>query len=158
MQAKIKFIPIVLTYLLSSHFALAKPANLDNPTQTEANGDASKRCEREHGGEHKLELLNAALKLTAEQKSAWLTWSATFKGDKADWATKHETIESWRNLPAPERMENMLKLEKERLAKQENHLAATKVFYATLTAEQRQIFDQEFKFPHSGSFCKHRRK
>jgi protein CpxP len=51
-------------------------------------------------------------------------------------------------------MEKMLAVSKEHLARQEACLAATKMFYATLSPEQRKIFDKGFHFEHHGHFGK----
>lgn len=92
----------------------------------------------------KLEALHGALKLTAAQEPAWKEWAGKMKPDEAGWKARHQ--EDWANLTAIQRMEKKLEFGKERLAKLETRLAATKTFYATLSEEQRKVFDKEFIF------------
>lgn len=97
--------------------------------------DPAKRAEHIAQRQQKL---HDALKLTAAQEPAWNTYIAAIKPQTP--AGRTDRI-SFRELPAPERMEKMLELQKERLAKQENRLAALKTFYAVLTPEQQKTFD-----------------
>lgn len=98
--------------------------------------DPAKRAEHMAQRQQKL---HDALKLTAAQETAWNTYIAAVKPatpiGRADRA-------SFKDLPAPERMEKMLELQKEHLAKQESHLEALKTFYAVLTPEQQKTFDK----------------
>jgi Spy/CpxP family protein refolding chaperone len=84
--------------------------------------------------------LHDALKLTAQQEPAWQTYIAAIQPKqpvgRADRA-------SFKDLPAPQRMEKWLEFSRARLQQQESHLAALKTFYATLTPEQQKIFDQK---------------
>jgi len=98
----------------------------------------------------KLEKLHAALKVNPSQETAWNEWSGKISAGRSEWKERRKEFETWRNLPVPDRMEKMLAFAKERVSKLEERLAATKAFYATLSPEQRQIFDKEFTFgPHS---------
>lgn len=85
--------------------------------------------------------LHDKLKLNANQESAWNLFTAsitpTHMGKRPDRA-------EWQNLSAPERMEKRLALMKEREAHMTSRLAATKTFYATLTAEQQKVFNENF--------------
>ena len=47
-------------------------------------------------------------------------------------------------MAAPERMEKMLGMMKDREARMSSHLAALKTFYAILTPEQKKTFDANF--------------
>jgi len=96
----------------------------------------------------KLEALHSALKLTPAQEAAWNEWIGKMKPDEAGW--KAHRREGWANLTAIERMEKKLEFSKERQAKLEARLAATKTFYASLSEEQRKVFDKEFIFHRHG--------
>jgi Spy/CpxP family protein refolding chaperone len=83
--------------------------------------------------------LHDALKLTSAQEPAWNTFINAVKpqqrADRPDRA-------AWAALSAPARMEKMIALSKERTARMEQHLQALNTFYATLTPEQKKVFDQ----------------
>jgi Spy/CpxP family protein refolding chaperone len=84
--------------------------------------------------------LHDALKLSSSQEPAWNTFvNATKPAQKAN----RQDRAAWASLPAPARMEKMIELSKERTARMEQHLAAVKTFYATLTPEQKKVFDQQ---------------
>ena len=104
--------------------------------------DPAKRAEHFQARQQKL---HDALKLTAAQETAWQTYIAAIQPKqpvgRADRA-------SFKDLPAPQRMEKWLEFSKVRLQEQENHLAALKTFYATLTPEQQKIFDQQARGGH----------
>lgn len=90
--------------------------------------------------------LHDALKLTPAQEPAWTAFvSATAP-------TPHAPVDraALANLSAPERMEKMIAMQKERSAKMEAHLAALKTFYAQLTPEQKGLFDAAIKKAHHG--------
>lgn len=88
--------------------------------------------------------LHDKLKLTPAQEPAWSNFVAAItpsgaKDGKAGWGN-HAEMEK---LSAPERMEKQLAMSKEREARMNARLAALKPFYAVLTPEQKQIFNQE---------------
>lgn len=85
--------------------------------------------------------LHDKLKLTAAQEPAWKNYVAasTPSGGKAGWGNRTEM----EKLSAPERMEKQLAMSKEREVRMNARLAALKPFYAVLTPEQKQIFNQE---------------
>lgn len=155
MKTLISSTSIGLAWLLSSSLVLANPVNNLIPSPENQNKVNAKQCDREQGFEHKLDTLKTALKLNPEQEDAWTTWSEKIKADNSDAQAKHADIDTWKDLPALERMENRLKLAKEHVVKEEVRLAATKAFYDTLISEQRQIFDKEFNFPHHQRLGKH---
>jgi protein CpxP len=84
--------------------------------------------------------LHEALKLSAAQEPAWAAWSAASKpgarparGERGQWAAKS----------APERMEMQLEMARKHVAGMETRLAALNTFYATLTPEQKKVFDEQ---------------
>jgi hypothetical protein len=99
--------------------------------------------------EKNLETLHQSLKLTAAQEPAWAEWAGKAKAARSEWKERRNDFESWDKLTAVERLEKMLAKSKERQAKLETQIAATKTFYATLSPEQKTIFDQQWAFrPH----------
>ncbi|RSZ55471.1 Spy/CpxP family protein refolding chaperone [Massilia atriviolacea] len=99
--------------------------------------------------------LHEQLKLTAQQEPAWAAWSAASKpgerpprGERGQWAGKS----------APERMEMQLEMAKKHVASMETRLAALNTFYATLTPEQKKVFDEHsMRRGHHGHHGKHKR-
>lgn len=81
--------------------------------------------------------LHDLLKLTAAQEPAWTTYQAAIKPaapaahDRAAFAA----------MPAPERLGKMIEMGKQHVASMEAHLTALNAFYATLTPEQKAVFD-----------------
>lgn len=148
---KIAVISLTIAGLLSAQSVWAESAGVADTSKQESSSEIPKKCDREAG---KLDTLKSDLKLNANQEAAWTEWGSKIKADRKSWES-NKNIESWASLSAPERMEKILAFSKERVAKQEARLAATKTFYATLTPEQRQIFDKDFKFQHRGRFVKH---
>jgi Ni/Co efflux regulator RcnB len=106
----------------------------------------------------KLEKLHTALKLNPTQETAWKEWSGKINAERSGWKERRKEFETGGNLPVPERMEKMLAFAKERVGKLEERLAATKAFYATLSPEQRQVFDKEFTFGPHGHAGKYRKE
>ncbi|MDO9192450.1 MAG: Spy/CpxP family protein refolding chaperone [Undibacterium sp.] len=101
--------------------------------------DHAKMAERMKAGmeKHQKEL-HDKLKLTAAQEPAWKTFTDAIAPEAMAARPDRAAMEK---LTAPERMEKMLALSKERQAKMEGHLAALKTFYAVLTPEQKKILD-----------------
>jgi Spy/CpxP family protein refolding chaperone len=82
--------------------------------------------------------LKAKLKLTPEQDGAWKTYMAEMK-PPAD--LKRPARGEMEKLSTPERLDKMRELRKQREAQMDKHDAATRTFYASLTAEQKTVFD-----------------
>lgn len=84
--------------------------------------------------------LHDKLKLTAAQEPAWKTFTDAMMPTDMPQRPDHAELAK---LPAPERMEKMMGLMKDREQRMEKQLAALKTFYATLTPEQKKVFDAE---------------
>ncbi|WP_168798605.1 MULTISPECIES: Spy/CpxP family protein refolding chaperone [Oxalobacteraceae] len=85
--------------------------------------------------------LHDKLKLTAAQEPAWKTFTQKMQpGTPPAWGNRAELDK----LSAPERMEKMLALMKDREQRMADHVVAVKDFYAVLTPEQQKIFNDEF--------------
>jgi periplasmic protein CpxP/Spy len=149
---RIAILTLAISGLLAGRNVLSEPADvtaLGKPKPVKAE---PKKCDRWEGEEKRLEKLKSDLKLNANQAAAWTEWVGKIKGDHKGWEEKRKNAQSWDSLPALERMEKMLTFSKEHIARQEERLAATKTFYATLSPEQRQTFDKDFKFEHHGRY------
>jgi periplasmic protein CpxP/Spy len=85
--------------------------------------------------------LKEALKLTPEQEAAWKAYTTALQAQKKERPNLDRA--EWAKLTTPERMDKMLALRTEREAHMRQHMDATKAFYATLTAQQQQVFDQQ---------------
>lgn len=97
--------------------------------------------------------LHDQLKLSAEQEPAWAAWTAASKpgerparGERGQWASKS----------APERMEMQLEMARKHVASMETRLAALNTFYATLSPEQKKVFDENtMRRGHHGKHKRH---
>ena len=83
--------------------------------------------------------LHDLLKLTPSQDASWTTWLGAAR-------PQHERVRTaradWASMPAPARMEKRLEMAKQHIAQMETQLAALNTFYATLTPEQKKVFDE----------------
>jgi periplasmic protein CpxP/Spy len=91
--------------------------------------------------------LKAKLKITASQEAAWTSFTDAMK-PPADMLVQRPDHAALDKLSTPERIDKMRALHKERMAAMEAAMDkrgdATKTFYATLSAEQKKVFDAEF--------------
>jgi len=128
--------------LLGPAVAGAEPAQAGTEPGALGQGPAGPRLEHwERFMDERLTALQQALKLTGAQEADWNTWSTTVN---RLWTEKKEArpdFEALKNLPAPDRLEKMLAFAKAKQSHLEEVLAATKTLYATLTPEQRKVFD-----------------
>ena len=127
--------------------AIAAPA--DAPTRDRAcwdhmgEADHARFAERmrEHMAKRAAEL-HDKLKLNASQETAWNAYMAKVKPGEPPARPDRAELDK---LTAPERMDRMLARMKEHEQRMENHVAATKEFYAVLTPAQQKIFDDAFR-------------
>jgi hypothetical protein len=84
--------------------------------------------------------LHDALKLSPQQEPAWNSFAASMKPAERG---QHPDRAAWASLSAPQRMEKMIELHKQRTTMMESRLAALNTFYGTLTPEQKKVFDQQ---------------
>lgn len=96
--------------------------------------------------------LHDALKLTPAQEPAWKSFIASSALAKAGACVERGAMA---NLPAPQRLEKRIALQKERTANMEAHLAALNSFYAVLTPEQKKVFDEQSRHGHHRGHGKH---
>jgi hypothetical protein len=147
---RIALFTLAISGLLPGQSVLAEPTNVATPGNPKPANEQPKKCDRWEEHEKHLETLKSDLKLNANQEAAWAEWVGKMKENRQDWQEKRKNAEVWASLPALDRMEKMLAFSKEHIARQEARLAATKIFYATLSPEQRLTFDKGFKFEHHG--------
>lgn len=142
--------PRKLLIALAASALLASGASMAEPPPPPAGPPGGPAGDWQEYHEFKMEKLHQALKLNANQEAAWKEWSDKIAAGRPGWKERKKELEGMNSLPVPERMEKILAFAKERVARLEEHLAATKAFYGQLTPEQRQTFDKEFNFGHKG--------
>lgn len=90
--------------------------------------------------------LKAKLKITPAQEGAWTTFTGAMK-PPADMMAKRPDRAEMDKLTTPERIDKMQALRTQHMADMQANMSkrddATKTFYATLTAEQKKVFDAE---------------
>ena len=95
--------------------------------------------------EKHLNELKATLKLTKDQEPAWQTFSDQVKDQAKSMAAKMDKKkEGMQDMPmsAPDRMEMMASMMKDRAQDMSTMADNVKTFYATLTPEQKVAFDK----------------
>ena len=85
--------------------------------------------------------LHDQLKLTPAQEPAWKTYVAgvTPTDREKRWSDRA----AMERMSAPERLEKHIAMNKERDARMVSRLSALKTFYAVLTPEQQQVFNNQ---------------
>ena len=144
---------IVAAGLLAA-FGLAAQAQTPPPTP----GGASAPMAREHHGRHdpakmqqRMERRNAELKqklqLTPAQEGAWTAYTGAMKPGARPQRPDRAEFEK---LTTPERIDRMQAMRSARGVEMDKRAAATKTFYAGLTAEQKKVFDTQGWRGHRG--------
>jgi hypothetical protein len=129
-------LPLTVLTLLGSLAAIPAYANDGN--------DGGGRCEHEHHHdrgafiEKHYARLHDKLQLTAAQQPAWDSFVAKTKPSDQNARPDWQEIAK---LPTPQRLDKVLQIKQEHLQRTEARIQATKEFYATLSAEQKQAFD-----------------
>jgi len=96
------------------------------------------------------EMLHTRLKLRADQEDAWKTFTNSTKQPRS----MPDNPVDWDKLNTPQRAEKMLELSKKHIQNMESNIEAMKTFYAVLTPEQQQIFD-DFHSSHMSRMHQH---
>ena len=93
-----------------------------------------------------MERLTAALKdklkLTPAQQASWTTYQEAMKPGSS-MMDNHPDHAQMSKLTTPERLDKMKTMHDQRNIEMEKQSTATKAFYATLSADQKKIFDSE---------------
>ena len=88
--------------------------------------------------DRRLGKLKQKLQITAAQEGAWNAWAGSVKpGAKVQRPSRQE----FAALSTPERIDRLRAARSQRDAEMDRRFDATKSFYATLTPEQKQVFD-----------------
>jgi len=88
----------------------------------------------------RMEFFKFKLKITPAQEGAWSTWTSAMK-PSANRPQRPDRAE-FERLSTPERIDRMRALRTARQAEHDKRMDATKVFYATLNADQKKTFDE----------------
>jgi hypothetical protein len=125
---------LIATALMAGLTGLALAQNTTPPADNARVGRMEKM--REHKSEHKgerhmqhLDKLKAKLNLQASQEPAWNTFTQSMQPPARMARPERASMEK---MTTPERLDMMQK-----------RTEATKAFYTTLSAEQKQVFDKE---------------
>lgn len=99
--------------------------------------DPAKRMERfsKRMGE-----LKQKLQITPAQEAGWTSFTTAMQPSGAYRRIDRDAVAK---LSTPDRIDQMRALRNQRIAEMDRRGDATKAFYNTLTAEQRQVFDTE---------------
>ncbi len=132
---------LIATALLTGLTGLALAQNTTAPTESSRVGRMEKM--REHRAERHtqhLTELKAKLNLQAAQEPAWNSFTQSMQHPASMTRPERATFEQ---MTTPERLDQMQAIKAQRDAHMQQRAEATKVFYATLDADQKQVFDRE---------------
>ncbi len=146
MQVNVK--PVVLASLLAiSAFAAHAQSTAAPATEDRAGHSMHAHAGEGHGERHtewqarraqRAAELKAQLQLTADQERHWDAFVAAMKPPAHAARPQREDLAK---LSTPERLDKMKEMRTQREATFAQREAATRAFYATLTAEQKKVFD-----------------
>jgi protein CpxP len=132
---------MVATLGLAASAQTAPPAPSSTPSATtarEGHGrfDPAKMQERMA---KRLGALKQKLQLSGAQEGSWNSYVAAIKPTRMQRPDRAE----FAKLSTPERIDRMHALRTARMAEMDKRGDATKTFYATLSADQKKVFDEE---------------
>ncbi|MBG9389032.1 Spy/CpxP family protein refolding chaperone [Caenimonas aquaedulcis] len=84
--------------------------------------------------------LKQKLQITPAQESAWTAFTTAMKPPAN---MQRPNREEFQKLTTPERIDRMRAMRSARMAEMDKRADATKAFYATLSPEQKKVFDAE---------------
>jgi len=87
--------------------------------------------------------LHDSLALRPEQEQAWQSFRRAMEASLGEVARHRQTYEQMDSLNAPQRIDLSIQLMRSDLRQLERRGDAMKAFYATLSPEQKTIFDRE---------------
>ncbi len=131
---------LIVTALMTGLTGLALAQNTTPSADNTRVGRMEKM--REHKAERHaqhLTELKAKLNLQAAQESAWNTFTQSMQHPTRMARPEHASLEK---MTTPERLDMMQAMKAQRDAHMQQRAEATRAFYATLSADQRQVFDQ----------------
>ena len=97
--------------------------------------------------DNRMSALHTALQLTSDQEASWTEFLNKIKPVKMDKPVPPD----WKNMSTPDRLDRRLSYVKAHEIKMTEHAAAVRVFYDTLTQNQKSIFDKQFQSHHRNS-------
>ena len=136
---------LIATALMAGLTGLALAQNTTAPADNARAGRMEKM--REHKSEHKgerhtqhLAELKTKLNLQAAQEPAWNSFTQSMQHPARMARPERASLEK---MTMPERLDMMQAMKAQRDAHMQQRADATKAFYVTLSADQKQVFDQE---------------
>jgi Spy/CpxP family protein refolding chaperone len=132
---------LIATALMAGLTGLALAQNTTAPADNARAGRMEKM--REHKGERHtqhLAELKSKLNLQAAQEPAWNTFAQSMQHPARMARPERASLEK---MTTPERLDMMQAMKAQRDAHMQQRADATKAFYATLSPDQKQVFDQE---------------
>ena len=132
---------LIATALITGLTGMALAQNTPAPVDNTRIGHMEKMREHkpERHSQHLAEL-KSKLNLQATQEPAWNTFTQSMQ-HPARMARPERA--SFEKMTTPERLDMMQAMKVQRDAHMQQRADATKAFYATLSADQKQVFDQE---------------
>jgi periplasmic protein CpxP/Spy len=94
-----------------------------------------------------LQQLHDALKLRPDQDADWQAYSRSTAVNPQEMAQRRDAAQRMGGLTAPQRVDLSMQMMKADLASLEQRGAALKMFYTSLTPDQKAIFDRETMRP-----------
>ena len=132
---------LIATALMAGLSGLALAQNTTGPTDSPRAGHMEKM--REHKAERHtqhLAELKSKLNLQAAQEPAWNSFTQSMQ-HPARMARPDRA--SFEKMTTPERLDQMQATKAQRDAHMQQRAESTKAFYASLSADQKQVFDKE---------------
>lgn len=83
--------------------------------------------------------LKATLRITSAQEGAWTTWTSALQPTRGKMQRPDRA--EFARLTTPERIDRIRAMRAARSAEMDKRLEATKVFYGSLSSEQKAVFD-----------------
>ena len=132
---------LIATALMAGLTGLALAQNTTAPADNARAGRIEKMREHkvERHAQHLTEL-KSKLNLQAAQEPAWNTFAQSMQLSAHIARPERAAFEQ---MTTPERLDQMQAMKKQRDAHMQQRTEATKAFYVTLSADQKQVFDQE---------------
>ncbi|MBC7602185.1 MAG: Spy/CpxP family protein refolding chaperone [Ramlibacter sp.] len=92
---------------------------------------------REERMAERMDTFKRALQVTPAQEGAWNAWSAVMRPTPHQRPDQAEML----RMTTPERIDRMRAMRNAHIAEQDRKADATKTFYASLSVEQKRVFD-----------------
>jgi hypothetical protein len=132
---------LIATALMASLTGLALAQNTTAPNDT-PRADRMQKMRSQKAERHSQHLtdLKSKLNLQAAQEPAWNSFTQSMQHPARMDQPERAKFEK---MTTPERLDQLQTVKLERDARMQKRNDATRAFYATLNADQKQVFDQE---------------